>query len=311
MLPAALATAALLVATGCGNEGTGTTKKTEKQPGKQSAADVDTSAGEGDWLLGITSAGGADGETSTTTYLIYNPATGETTTRRLPGVKAGSAGPEDASLLVSTDRRWAIADIEISAAAARSGKLEVHPFTGERPTVIDLRARTGRDDVRPIGWAFDPGTPDTLRVVDSRSRVWRVPVTGDKATQEGSLPRDPWFFNNGFNRNTGKPYVESMTSETTKPAGEGAADKSPVTRSGGTVLPGESAAFTALPKTPCRFGAGFTEADGLTWVFCADGPELKTYYLPEGTTEWTAYGEPSKPIAPEAAGFPVVLPPVE
>ena len=44
------------------------------------------------------------------------------------------------------------------------------------------------------------------------------------------------MFTNGFNRNTGEPYMESIDSDATNPAGNGPGDTSPVTRDGGTVL---------------------------------------------------------------------------
>ena len=44
-------------------------------------------------------------------------------------------------------------------------------------------------------------------------------------------------------------------------------------------------------------------------MFCADKPQLTTHYLPEGSEEWQSYGEPSAPVAPEAASVSLVLPP--
>lgn len=306
LLPLAAAVTVLLVAAGCGSA------ESEPDSAQEPAtAEADTSAGEGTWLLGLSSAGGADAETSTTTYLFYNPSTGETTARRMPPVQAGSASPEESALLVSSDRRWAIPDTEIKEAARRSGKLAVQSLTGEGTEVVDIRERAGRDGILPEGWAFDPAEPATLRVVDSVRRVWRVPVTDGEATQEGTLPRGEWFFSNGFDLNTGEPWVESLTSDATKPAGHGAAEKDQVERAGGTVLPSTSAGYDDLPEPPCRLGAAFVEDTGLTWAFCADGSSVETHYLPEGSTTWEAYGEPSAPRAPEAAGFPLALPPAE
>ena len=182
---------------------------------------MDTSAGEGNWVLGVTSAGGADGETNSTVYVTYNPSTGQATSRRVPGVKAGTTTPAQAALLVSADRDWAIPDTTIPRAQERSGKLKVYSLADDTSKVVDIRDRTGKDDVKPIAWAFDPKRADTLRVVDTKNRVWVVNVAGGKARQESTLPTDPWVFTNGFNPNTGKPWVESMTSEKTKPAGNG------------------------------------------------------------------------------------------
>ncbi len=309
--PIAAVVATLLIAAGCGDlevNSKASDDKSEASP-TPSPAKVDTSAGEGNWLLGISSAAGADAETNITAYLTYNPSTGQATARELPGVQAGTTTPEQAALLVSADRHWAIPDIALSRGEERSGKLKVYSLVDGATEVVDIRDRTGKDDVTPIAWAFDPKRADTLRVVDTKNRVWVVNVAGGKATQESKLPNGPWVFTNGFNPNTGTPWVESITSDKTKPAGNGVAFKSPVARAGGTVLPNGSAGLSALPTSPCRVGAGFTDPDGVTWAFCADQPAVETYYLPKDGKEWTAYGKPSTAVAPAASGFPLVLPP--
>ena len=75
--------------------------------------------------------------------------------------------------------------------------------------------------------------------------------------------------------------------------------------------PRSRTAFSKLPASPCQLGAGFTTEAGVTWAFCADDPTLTAYYLPKDGTKWTAYGKPSASVAPEAEGFPLVLPPAE
>jgi hypothetical protein len=274
-------------------------------------ADVDTSSANGNWLLGLQTAGGEDAEKSTTVYVTYNPSTGQATKRAMPGVTAASASPALAALLVSADRTWAIPDTEISDHEENTGQLTVYSLTSDTTKVIDIRRASGENDLRAIGWAFDPERADTLRVVDTANRVWAVNVAGGKATKEGTLAKGPWVFTNGFNHNTGEPYMESIDSDATKPAGNGPADTSPITRDGGTVLANDSQALTKLPASPCRLGAGFTDANRVTWTFCADSPTLSTYYLPKDGTKWTAFGKPSNPIAPEAAAFPLVLPPAQ
>ena len=315
--PIAVVVVTLLVAAGCGDLEVKSKSGNDKSGNEKSAstpspsAKADTSAGEGDWLLGITAAGGSDAESTLTSYITYNPSTGQATTRELPGVRAATTTPEQAALLVSADRNWAIPDTGISRAEERSGKLKVFSLTDDSTKVVDIRDRAGKDDVRPIGWAFDPERADTLRVVDTRNRVWAVNVAGGKASQEGSLPKGPWVFTNGFNPNTGEPWVESITNDKTKPPGNGVAFRSPVARDGGTVLPNGSAGLSELPASPCRLGAGYTDDNGVTWAFCADHPTVQTFYLPEGGKEWTAYGKPSSAVAPVASGFPLVLPPQE
>ncbi len=305
---AAALTVALLVSA-CGNSGV-VTKPDPKAAG-DAPGSVDTSAGEGDWLLGVTTAGGEDAETSSTVYITYNPSTGEATQRALPGVKAGSTAPGAGALLVSTDHQWAIPDTGIATAEGKSGRLTVYSVSDETTKVLDIRALTGERDLKALGWAFDPQRPDTLRVVDSANRVWAVSVTGTDATQEGVLEKGPWLFTDGFNRNTGQPWVESIDSDATMPAGNGAADTAPVTRDGGTVLASDSEEPATLPKSPCRLGGGFTDGAGVTWMFCTDKPEVSTYYLAKDAQEWKAYGKPSAAVAPAASGVTVVLPPAE
>ncbi len=311
---AAVVVAALLTAS-CGSveitrDDEGQTAPTDDEtPSATPAPEADTSAGEGDWLLGLQSAGGADGETSTTVYVTYNPSTGAAQATSLPGVQAASASAQQAALLVSGDRQWAIPDTGISRAGETSGRLKVYSLATGKATVLDLRERSGTDDLKPIAWAFDPERADTLRVVDTANRIWAVNVAGGKAVQEGSLPKGPWVFTNGFNFNTGEPWVESIDSDATNPPGNGPSDTSPVRRAGGTVLPAGSDAMTELPASPCRLGAGFTDESGVSWAFCADKPALTTYYLPQGSETWTPYGKPSEPVGPVAASFPLVLPP--
>jgi hypothetical protein len=182
----------------------------EKSASPDPSAAVDTSAANGNWLLAMQSAGGADAETATTVYVTYNPSTGQATAHKMPGVKAGSADSQLAALLVSTDRKWAIPDTEISHGEEGSGQLKVYSLTNGSTKVIDIRERSGDSTLKAIGWAFDPQRADTLRVVDTKNRVWAVNVAGGKATQEGSLAKGPWVFTNGFNRNTGEPYMESI-----------------------------------------------------------------------------------------------------
>jgi hypothetical protein len=315
LAPLAAVIATLLLAAGCGDvevSAKDNDKKADKAPSASpSSAAVDTAAGEGDWLLGITSAGGNDAETSTTTYIVFNPSTGQATAHKMPGVQAGDTSAEQASLLVSANRRYAIPDTGINRTEQRSGRLKVYSLSGGATKAIDVRERTGQDDVRPVAWAFDPTREDTLRVVDTKNRVWSFSVAGGKATEEPSLPTGDWVFTNGFNANTGEPYVESIDSDETKPAGNGEEDSYPISRDKGTVLPAMSPAFSKLPASPCHLGAGFTTEAGVTWAFCADDPTIAAYYLPKGGTKWTSYGKPSASVAPEADAFPLVLPPAE
>jgi hypothetical protein len=297
------AAASLLLLTACGSTAS---KSDDASSSPHAAPKADTSLGEGDWLLGVSTAGGADGEKTTITYLTYNPSTGETRTRSLPGVTTASASPREAALLVSAERRWAIPDTSISREEQRSGKLRVYSLTGTSSVVVDVRARTRIPDLRPVAWAFSPDQPATLRVVDTKNRVWTMGVLGTGAERTGALTKGPWVFTDGFDPNSAEPYVESISSEQTRPAGNGATDTRAVTRDGGTILTVDS---PQLKGSPCRLPAGFADAQGTTWVFCAEKPTLTTYYR-SGDQDWKAYGKPSAAVSPEAADFSLVLPPV-
>jgi hypothetical protein len=310
--PVAAALTALFLTAACGDaKVTSDSPKSDGDSTSSSApqAEVDTSTAAGDWLLALQTAGGNDGEKSTTVYITYDPATGHATKRAMPGVTAASAASDLAPLLVSADRKWAIPDTGISNHEESTGKLTVYSLTSEATKVVDIRKASGDTSVRAIGWAFDPQRADTLRVVDTANRVWVLNVAGGKATRGANLAKGPWVFTNGFNHNTGKPYMESIDSDATNPAGNGPADTSPVTRNGGTVLADDAKALAQLPASPCRLGGAFTDANDVTWTFCADKSSVRTYYLPKDGKKWVAFGKPSTPVAPVAAAFPLVLPP--
>jgi hypothetical protein len=307
---AALAAAALLL-TGCGNQGTGSS--TDRPGGSDdaspSSAAVDLPEAKGRWLVGIISAGGADAETTSVTYISYDPSTGEASARKVPGIAGGSGDGADAALLVSADRRWAIPDLDIARNETSSGQVTVYSTSDQTTKKLDVRALTGQKDLKPVAHAFDPLRPEVLRVVDSRDGVWAVDVAAGKATSEGRLTQGNWVFTNGFNHNTGVPWVESIDNDQTRPAGNGVADTAPIQRAGGTLLPSGSDGIAKLPKNPCRLAGGFTTMEGTSWVFCADAPQLTAYALPKGAQEWQKVGKPSTAVAPAAAGVPLVLPP--
>lgn len=309
---AAAACAALALA-GCGSEDPAPKPDAQSSgspsPSASEPATADTELGQGQWLLALSTAGGADAEKATTTYLSYDPSTGKASAREMPGVSTPNADTPDAALLVSADRSWAIPDTGISRSETGSGKLTVYSTTSKATKVLDLRTLTGDSSVKPVGWAFDPQQAAMLRVVDTRNRIWAVSVTGGKAVAAGTLTKGPWVFADGFNRNSGQPYVESITGDETRPAGNGKADTTPISRSGGTVLGSGSTGLAALPSSPCRLGAAFTAADGTSWEFCADSATIRTYVLAEGSKNWSSFGKPSTAVAPEAAGFGFALPP--
>jgi hypothetical protein len=305
---AATAVALLVtVVSGCG--------ETSKAPAASSAVTSDraqSAAGNGDWLLRFTTAEGEDGEQARAVYVRYNPTTGAAESRALPQVMASDASQDEQVLMVSADHTRAIPDTGVPAAESRTGKLTLYSLTSDATETLDIRALTGHADLKPVGWAFDPTHADVLRVVDSGLGIWKVDLAAHSATQEGTLPRrDGWIFGNGFDKNTGKPYIESIDSDQTEPAGNGDSDTRPVERQGGTLLRYDGEPLTALPKPPCGFAGGFQYADGSAWLFCADTPSIAAYQAAKDGATWHQFGTASPAIVPNAAAeLTFALPPV-
>jgi hypothetical protein len=302
---AALVVAALTAAlAGCGDAGQ---PKDDAVPSSAAAA-----AADGDWLLRFTTAEGADGEQSRSVYVRYNPTTGDATARSLPAVIASDASQDEQALLVNADHTLAVPDTAISAAERRSGRLTIYSVTGDTTDTLDIRALTGKPDLRAVAWAFDPADADLLRIVDSARVVWKVDLASKSASQERTLPsRDGWIYGNGFDKETGEPYIESIDSDETEPAGNGDSDVRPVERQGGTLIRYDGAELDGLPKPPCGFAGGFAFDDGIVWLFCADTPSIAAYQAHPGGASWHAYGLPSAKVVPAAAAeLSFALPPV-
>jgi len=304
---AAAALAAVLlvsVAGGCGDTGT------DAPATHTTSAAAD--AGTGEWLLRFTTAEGADGEKSRAVYVRFDPATGAATSRPLPPTTATDASQDEQVLLVSADHAWALPDTGIPKDQAHSGKLVLYSVSTDATQTLDIRAATGKPDLRAQAWAFDPADANVLRVVDSGLGVWKVDLAGKTATREATLStRSGWIFANGFDKTTGEPYVESIDSDQTEPAGNGDSDVRPVQRQGGTLIRYDGEALDGLPKPPCGFTGGFQFDGGIAWLFCADTPSITAYQAHPDGASWHAFGKPSPKIVPRvAAELTFALPPV-
>jgi hypothetical protein len=293
----------LLAAAGCGDSG-----------GASDPADAGTSPAHagGAWLLRFGTAGGADGERSGSVYVSYDPQTGQASARRLPGVVAADASEDEQVLLVSADHRWAIPDTRVPRTQRTTGKLVLASVTDDRTETLDMRAATGDRALTPVAWAFDATDGDVLRVVDDHRGVWKVDLAARSATKERVLPtRSGWIFGDGFDKTTGEPYIESIDSDETEPAGNGDDDTRPVERQGGTLLRYDGEDVAGLPTAPCGFAGGFRDDDG-AWLFCADTPSISAYRLSADGKTWQAYGTPSPRIVPGAAvEMTFALPPTD
>ena len=313
--PVAVVAAAVLLALGvggCGSNGGAPSADQSGRSGASGSAATQAAAGNGDWLLRFTTAQGADGEQSRAVLVRYNPTTGAAVVRSLPVQSATDASEDQEALLVSADHTRAILDTGVPKSQSETGKLVLYRVDGGGTETVDIRALTGRPTLRAVGWAFDPKAADVLRVVDSDLGVWKVDLGAHTATQEGTLPkRDGWIFGNGFSKNTGEPYVESIDSDATEPAGQGDSDTSPVQRQGGTLIRYDGEPLVGLPKPPCGFAGGFQYADGSAWLFCADTPSITAYQAVKGGASWHQFGTPSANVLPKTvAAMSFALPPV-
>jgi hypothetical protein len=299
----------VLVATalaGCGNDGASESRA------DRSSSPVAQNAADGDWLLRFTTAEGADGEQARSVYVRYNPTTGEASARSLPALIASDASQDEQVLLVSADHTRAVQDTSIPKAERQSGKLTIYSVADDTTETLDIRAITGQPDLRALAWAFDPVDPNVLRVVDAARGVWKVDLAAHSATKEATLPaREGWIFGNGFDKNSGEPYIESIDSDQTEPAGNGDSDTRAVERQGGTLIRYDGAALADLPEPPCGFAGGFRFTGGEAWLFCADTPSIATYRFDKAGNAWKAYGMPSPKVVPAvAAELTFALPPV-
>jgi hypothetical protein len=290
---------------GCGN-------LVADSPSDSATPDGSASAADGEWLLRFTTAGGSDGEKMRAVYVRYSPSTGAAASRTLPPVTASDAGADVEALLVSADHSRAITDTAVPKAQARTGKLVLYSVYSDETETLDIRAATGRPGLRAVAWAFDPTDADVLRVVDTDRAVWKVDLGTSTATQESTLPtREGWIFANGFDRNTGTPYIESIDSDETEPAGNGDSDTRPVERQGGTPIRYDGDTLAGLPQPPCEFAGGFRFDDGAAWLFCADTASITAYRLAEGGGSWQQEGTPSTEVVPDTAvELAFALPPV-
>ncbi|HET6167089.1 MAG TPA: hypothetical protein VFE07_09700 [Marmoricola sp.] len=306
---ATAAVVVLLAATaGCGDTG-------DPRPSSSgtSSTPAATSREHGTWLLRFTTASGADGARTGAAYVTFEPITGRTAVRTVPGAIGSDANQDEQVLLVSADHRWAIPDTGVPASQSRSGKLVLYSLSGDTTETLDIRAVTGDPTLEAVAWAFDPTDAGLLRVVDHRRGVWKVDLPARSATKERVLPKRPgWIFGNGFDQTTGEPYVESIDSDETDPPGNGDADVRPLQRQGGTVLQLSGDPVDGLPTPPCGFAGGFRFDDGDAWLFCADTPSISAYRLGEGADAgWVPVGPASARVVPATAvELAFALPPV-
>lgn len=264
------------------------------------------------WLLRFGTAEGGDGELTRAVYVRFTPSTGATTVRALPGLTAPDTYADAQALMVSADHEVALLDSRVARADRRAGRLTLYPTGPGEVRTVDLRALTGVRDLVPVGAAFDPDEGQRLRVVDNQRRVWLVDPVAATAERQDDLPaKDGWIFANGFDKNTGLPFIEDTETTETLPAGNGDDDVRPVEREGGAIWFPDGAPTSDQPAPPCGFAGGFTTAAGALWLFCADTPRIQAYRLERGADAWEKVGVESKAVVPASAeDLPVVLPPV-
>lgn len=306
---------ALVVAASWGMASCGSDDSTA-DPAAPNVVAVDASWGGEPWLLRFNTEGGAEGETLNAVYIRFTPSTGDTTVRTLPGLTTRDTYGDSQALMVSADQQYALLDSQVAKADRRNGQVRLYPLDRDQTVPVDVRGWSAAADLEPVGVAFDPVEARVLRVVDTKWRVWRVDLDARSAVHDGDLAkRSGWIFANGFDKNTGLPYIESIDTSETIPAGNGDDDTRPVERRGGVIRPEDDATgsdVSGAPALPCGFAGGFTLTDGTAWLFCADTPKISAYRLPAGADAWERVGTDSKTVVPATAEeLPVVLPPVQ
>ena len=298
-----------LVLAGCG----GTSPTAHPSPTAATSPTDDLALAAKPWLLRFNAEGGTEGELTKAVYVRYTPSTGATTVHALPGLNAPDTSSGSQALLVSSDQRFALLDAAFTPGDRRRGRLRLYSLADGPNRVVDLRALTGVADLTPVGAVFDPAGAELVTMVDSARRVWKLDLVAGRATADGRLPsRKGWIFANGFDKNSARPYIESVDSDETLPPGNGMGDVRPVKRRGGVIWIDDGTEKSGQPALPCGFAGGFTTAEGTFWLFCADTPEIAAYRLTPGSQRWVPVGKPSAPIVPATAGeLPVVLPPTD
>lgn len=309
----ALVVVASLGVASCGSDDSTADSATSAAPTLVAA---DASWSGGPWLLRFNTEGGAEGETVHAVYIRFTPSTGATTVRELPGLTTVDTYSGSQALMVSADQQYALLDSRVTRADGKHGQVTLYPIDRDQTVAVDVRGWSKAVDLVPVGVAFDPVDGDVLRVVDNLRRVWRVDLAARSAVRDGDLPSSSgWIFANGFDKNTGLPYIEAIDTSDTLPAGNGDDDVRLVERRGGVIRLADSTDGTeasGAPALPCGFAGGFTVAGGTAWLFCADTPKITAYRLPVGATAWERVGTESKPVVPATAEeLPVALPPVE
>lgn len=304
---AAAIAALLLLAAGCGST---EPKAASAEPTISTPPEIDLA--DGPWLLRFNAEAGGEGALLRAVYITITPSTGATTVRGLPALSDPDTYSDASAVLVSGDQTLALLDARVQRADARKGLVRVYSTTAELDRTVDVRQLTGEPDLVPVGAAFDPGKPQLLRVVDNARRVWELDLVAGTGTRDGDLPsRSGWIFANGFDKNSGVPYIEDPASESTLPEGNGLGDIRPVARRGGQVRIDDGTEYPEEPPLPCGFAGAFVTEGGTVWLFCADTARITTYRLAEGAGAWEKVGKESGPIVPgSAAELPVVLPPV-
>lgn len=264
------------------------------------------------WLLRFNTASGSEGEAVGAVYVHFTPSTGAATVRELPEVSERDAYADSQALMVSADQKRALLDSRVTEEDSAAGRITVYPTVPGDEVLVDLRDLTGVADLEPRGAAFDPEVAQLLRVVDSERRIWKVDLLAGTASADGELPsRAGFVFANGFDKNTGLPYIESLETPDTVPPGNGDDDVRAVERRGGTIRSVDGVEVVAgTPTTPCGFSGGFVDEDETYWLFCADTPQIQAYRLTLGAESWEKVGTASDAVVPATAGeLPVVLPP--
>ncbi|MBD8868104.1 hypothetical protein [Nocardioides donggukensis] len=300
---AATATATLValaaVTAACGQD-TGSTGGSTGEAGSGATPAGTSTSLDRAWLVRLET--GKDEVPDGAAYVRFAPAGGETVVTSIP--QAPLDFEPNPLTLVDAGRTWAVGANAATGRERNRGVVTLHSLTGDDDLEVDLPAATGVDDLRPIGWAFDPATPALLRVLDRSGRLFDVAVEERTAT-EGERVEAPKGFALGpmFDSATGQPLLRENKTYEYQPGGA-------YTAGGVSVLEPGEAPETGVCSDEAAPTAAVVDSAGTTWSACLQDDRIRLASQEAGAEEWTEAGTSAADVPGKAAAMTWVLPPL-
>lgn len=235
-------------------------------------------------------------------YVRFAPEGGDTVVTSIP--QAPLDFEPNPLTLVDAGRSWAVGANAATGRERSRGIVKVHSLTGGDDLRVDLGAVTGADDLRPIGWAFDPATPALLRVLDRSGRLFEVGVE-DETSTEGERVEAPKGFALGpvFDSATGLPLLRENKTYEYQAGGA-------YTAGGISVLEPGEAPETGVCSNEAALTGAVVDSAGTTWSACLQDDEIRLASQEAGAEEWNVVGTSAADVPAAAASMTWVLPPL-